>query len=109
MDAHRVLIIDNDLHSAGRLARALKSMGLQVEEASDSRLALEKLHTSCDDFDLIFIEQRMPAFSGIDILKDIQSSNCKSRSSTGSMMQQFMFTQRDLFTNPASCIMRQGS
>jgi diguanylate cyclase (GGDEF)-like protein len=78
MDAHRVLIIDNDLHSAGRLARALKCMGLQVEEASDSRLALEKLHTGCDDFDLIFIEQRMPAFSGIDILKDIQSSNCKS-------------------------------
>jgi diguanylate cyclase (GGDEF)-like protein len=78
MDAHRVLIIDNDLHSAGRLARVLKGMGLQVEEASDSMLALEKLRAGGDEFDLIFIEQRMPARSGIDILKDIQSSNCKS-------------------------------
>jgi len=78
MDAHSVLIIDNDLDNINRLSRALKKMGLHVEEASDSKLALEKLHKSCNDFELIFIEQRMPAFSGIDILKDIQSSNCKS-------------------------------
>ncbi len=78
MDAHRVLIIDNDLHSTGRLSRLLKNMGLLVDEASDARLALEKMHKGRDDFALIFIEQRMPAFSGIDILKNIQSANSKS-------------------------------
>ena len=78
MDTHSVLIIDNDLDNVSKLSRALKKMGLHVEEASDSKLALEKLHKSLNDFDLIFVEQRMPAFSGIDILKDIQSSCYKS-------------------------------
>ena len=78
MDTHSVLIIDNDLDNVSKLSRALKKMGLHVEEASDSKLALEKLHRSLNDFDLIFVEQRMPAFSGIDILKDIQSSCYKS-------------------------------
>jgi diguanylate cyclase (GGDEF)-like protein len=78
MDAHKVLIIDTDVENIRILSRFLNRMGLVVEEASDSKLALEKLHKSCEEFDLIFIEQRMPAFSGIDILKAIQSSNCKS-------------------------------
>src|SRR4030042_674688 len=78
MDTEKVLIIDNELNSMKKLSHSLKKMGLFVEEESDSKLALEKLHKSCNDFDLIFVEQRMPAVSGIDILKDIQSSSCKS-------------------------------
>ena len=78
MTANSVLIIDNDLDNVNKLSRFLKKMGLQVEEASDSKLAREKLHKCLNDFDLIFVEQRMPVCSGIDILKDIQSSSCKS-------------------------------
>lgn len=78
MDAHSVLIIDDDLDNLNKLSRLLKKMGLHVEEASDTKLALEKLHKSLNDFDLIFVEQRMPACSGIDILKDIQFSSYKS-------------------------------
>ena len=78
MDADKALIIDNEYHNMRKLSHSLKKMGFFVEEESDSHLALEKLHKGSNDFDLIFIEQRMPAVSGIDILKDIQSSNCKS-------------------------------
>jgi CheY-like chemotaxis protein len=72
MDTHSVLIIDNDLDNVSKLSRALKKMGLHVEEASDSKLALEKLHKSLNDFDLIFVEQRMPAFSGILVLQELR-------------------------------------
>jgi DNA-binding NtrC family response regulator len=78
MDAHRVLIIDNDPDNIRGLSRSLTRMGLEVEEASDAKFALEKLNKCCTDFDLIFVEQKMPAYSGMDIIKDIQSSNCKS-------------------------------
>jgi len=78
MVAERALIIDNDLKNIIKLSQSLKEMGFFVEEESDCYGALEKIRKGTNEFDLIFIEQNMSTRCGIDILRDIQSSNCKS-------------------------------
>jgi len=78
MVAERAFIIDKEPKSIRSLSFALKKMGFFVEEESDPRSALEKLQNGNGEFDIVFIEQKMPTISGIEILKDLQSSNCKS-------------------------------
>jgi diguanylate cyclase (GGDEF)-like protein len=74
----RALIIDSELKNIKKLSHSLKKMGFWVEEESNPTAALDKIHNGSGDFDMVFIEQRMPTISGIDILRDIQASNCKS-------------------------------
>jgi diguanylate cyclase (GGDEF)-like protein len=78
MVAERALIVDSELKNIKKLSHSLKKMGFWVEGESNSHAAMEKIHNGNGDFDMIFIEQRMPTISGIDILRDIQASNCKS-------------------------------
>ena len=78
MVAERALIIDNDTKNIEKLSKSLKEMGFCVEKESDCYGALEIIRNSSGEFDIIFIEQKMSTRCGIDILRDIQSSNCKS-------------------------------
>jgi len=78
MVAERAFIIDKEPKSIRSLSFSLKKMGFFVEEESDPRSALEKLQNGDVEFDIVFIEQKMPTVSGIEILRDLQSSNCKS-------------------------------
>ncbi|MCK5255639.1 MAG: diguanylate cyclase [Deltaproteobacteria bacterium] len=78
MVAERAFVIDKEPQSVKRLSFSLKKMGFFVEEESDPRSALEKLQNGDVEFDIVFIEQKMPTISGIEILRDLQSSNCKS-------------------------------
>jgi len=78
MATERVLIIDNESKNIRNLSFFLKKMGLFVEEESNPLCALEKLHDGNGEFDILFIEQKLPIISGDKILKDLQSSNCKS-------------------------------
>lgn len=74
----RALIIDNESKSTRNLSFFLKKMGFVVEEETDPFRALEKLHNGDSEYDIILIEQNLPILSGINILKDLQSFNCKS-------------------------------
>ena len=78
MDSKRSLIIDNESQSTRNLSFFLKKMGFLVEEETDPLCALEKLHNGDCEYDIILIEQNLPILSGINILKDLQSFNCKS-------------------------------
>ena len=78
MVVESALIIDEDLRTIRKLSSFLKKMGFFVEEEIDSSSALEKLHNGYAEFDIIFIEQKMPIISGIEILRDLQSFDCKS-------------------------------
>ena len=78
MDTERALIVDSELKNIKKLSHSLKKMGFWVEDESNPTAALDKIHNGTGDFDIIFIEQRMPTISGVDILRDIQASNCKS-------------------------------
>ena len=78
MVADKALIIDNEPKSIAKLSQSLKKMGFLVEEESDCYGALERIRNGNGEFDIIFIEQTMPTRCGLDILRDIQSSNCKS-------------------------------
>ena len=116
----RALIVDSELNSIKRLSNSLKKMGFFVEEAFDSQTALKKIHNGNSDFDMIFIEQRMPTISGIDILKDIQASNCKSSvifmtekpdlNTIISVMQEgaFSFIKKPIYYNKLKDMIRKG-
>ena len=78
MVADKAMIIDNEPKSIAKLSQSLKKMGFFVEEESDCYGALERIRNGNGEFDIIFIEQTMPTRCGLDILRDIQSSNCKS-------------------------------
>lgn len=78
MTTVRTLIIDNESKNTRNLSFFLKKMGFVVEEETDPLCALEKLHNSDSEFDIILIEQNLPILSGINILRDLQSFNCKS-------------------------------
>ena len=78
MVAERAFIIDEEPKSIRSLSFSLKKMGFFVEDESDPRSALGKLQNGDGDFDIVFIEQKMPTISGIEILRNLQSSNCKS-------------------------------
>lgn len=78
MNTERAFIIDSEPKNVRNLASFLKKMGIFVEKESDPFCALEKIHNCKDEFDIIFIEQRLPNLNGIKVLKDLQSSDCKS-------------------------------
>ena len=78
MVAERALIVDCEIKNIKKLSHSLKKMGFLVDEEPNPTAALDKIHNGNGDFDMIFIEQRMPTICGIDILRDIQASNCKS-------------------------------
>lgn len=100
MVTERALIIDNETENIRNLSLFLKKMGFFVEEESDPLYALEQLQNGNGEFDIIFIEQRLPILSGVNILKDLQSIDCKS-------CVIFMTEKPDL--NTAVSILQEGA
>ncbi len=78
MVAERAFIIDKEPESVKRLSVHLKKMGFFVEEESDPRSALKRFKNGSCEFDIIFIEQKMPIISGVDILNELHAADCKS-------------------------------
>ena len=78
MVAERAFIIDKEPESVKRLSFSLKKMGFFVEEESDPRSALKRFKNGSCEFDIIFIEQKMPIIGGVDILSELHAYDCKS-------------------------------
>jgi len=60
----RIMIVDDDLDLAESLADLLKVFGYEVAIATNGRDALQRAQTS--DFDITFMDVRMPVMNGVD-------------------------------------------
>lgn len=68
----RILIADDESSIRFVLREALESQGYNVSECTDGTSALEALET--ENFDLAFLDIRMPGATGIEILERLQTS-----------------------------------
>jgi two-component system response regulator HydG len=66
----RILVVDDELIIRESLAGWLKRAGHDVSAASGGRQALEMIGGS--DYDLVFLDIRMPDLGGLDVLKNIK-------------------------------------
>ena len=68
----RILIADDESSIRFVLREALESQGYTVTESADGTHALEALEA--ENFDLAFLDIRMPGMTGIEILERLQTS-----------------------------------
>jgi two-component system response regulator HydG len=67
----RVLVVDDDTVGRYTLRNLLEEEGLEVDEAADGQMALDKLATA--EFDLILSDLRMPRMDGMEFLRRTQA------------------------------------
>jgi len=63
----RILVADDDPASIDLLTSFLRSLGFQVEAASDGNRALEMGFSG--DFQLVILDVHMPMYDGVEVLK----------------------------------------
>jgi CheY-like chemotaxis protein len=66
----RILVVDDEPMVRQAFQLTLEAKGHRVALAEDARAAIRRL--SQDRFDLIFLDVRLPDFSGAEVLKDIK-------------------------------------
>lgn len=69
----KILIIDDELTLRQTLARILQRVGYEVTAAESGEQGLAFLKTT--DFDLVYLDIRMPGLSGLEVLDLIHSSH----------------------------------
>ncbi|MDD2922005.1 MAG: response regulator transcription factor [Anaerolineales bacterium] len=72
MNAAHILIIDDEAALRQSLARILQQAGFEVTTAENAEQGFSFIETA--NFDLIFMDLRMPGMAGLDALKLIHSS-----------------------------------
>jgi DNA-binding NtrC family response regulator len=65
----RILVADDDPLVRDTLAEVLSSFGCQVDSRSDGQEALDAIKDEA--YDVIFLDYRMPALNGIEVLREI--------------------------------------
>lgn len=65
------LIIEDDKDLANIFAEALRGIGFEVENATDGKIAREKLSAGNPPF-LILLDMHLPHISGKDLLREIK-------------------------------------
>ncbi len=71
--AGKILIIDDELTLRQTLARILQRVGFEVTAAETGEQGLAFLETT--DFDLVYLDIRMPGLSGLEVLDLIHASH----------------------------------
>ncbi len=66
----QILVVDDELIVRESLVGWMKRAGHNVDAASGGHLALEMIGRN--EYDLVFLDIRMPDLSGLDVLKDIK-------------------------------------
>lgn len=69
----RILVVDDELIVRESLIGWLKKGGYDVDSASSGAEALERLKEK--EYDLVFIDIKMPDMNGIDVLKNLKESS----------------------------------
>jgi DNA-binding response OmpR family regulator len=72
-NAGRILIIDDELTLRQTLARILQRVGFEVTAAETGNQGLAFLETT--DFDLVYLDIRMPGLSGLEVLDLIHANH----------------------------------
>lgn len=71
----KILLVDDNLLNLQMTSKIIKQYGSKVVTAETGYEALDKLQTQ--DFDLIFLDLRLPDISGIDIVKKLRQKNSR--------------------------------
>ena len=66
----QILVVDDELIVRESLVGWMKRAGRNVDAASGGHQALEMIN--CNEYDLVFLDIRMPDLSGLDALKNIK-------------------------------------
>jgi two-component system response regulator QseB len=67
----RILLVEDDHLLADSLAQALKADGYFVDWLGDGKLAASLLRI--EKFDLVILDQRLPGFSGLELLRQMRA------------------------------------
>ncbi len=73
MSAGRILVVDDDPQIRRVLKVTLSGQGLEVDDAKNGDVALEKIRDA--RFDLVLLDINMPGMNGLDVCRQIRSSS----------------------------------
>ncbi len=71
----RILVVDDEPDFARMVAKALRAVGHQVDEALDARNAI-KLHRE-HSYDMVVVDLRMPDMTGLELLQYLKARDKK--------------------------------
>ena len=74
----KILIVDDESNIRLMLRLALRASGHEVETAADGSEALEQWGDG-RDFDLVLLDQRMPAMDGLEVLRAMKERNANAK------------------------------
>lgn len=69
----RVLLIDDDTVIRNTLERHLRSKGMEVEQAKNGAIGLERLLQTMTPFDFVIVDLHMPIMDGFDFVAEVRS------------------------------------
>jgi two-component system response regulator AtoC len=70
--AQQVLIVDDEKNLREGLAELVASEGFAVSQAANGQVALDLLRKNNSEYDVIFLDVRMPLVDGIEVLRTVQ-------------------------------------
>ncbi len=70
--SERVMVVDDEPAVAAMAGEALRALGYEVEEFTDSRKALREFREDPERFDLVLTDQTMPHFTGSQLRASMQ-------------------------------------
>jgi DNA-binding response OmpR family regulator len=73
--AHRILIVDDEPNVRLVLRTALEAARYRVVEAEDGALALARLKTNAEPYDLVLLDLLMPRMDGMELLRQLRTSD----------------------------------
>lgn len=73
----RILVVEDEEALALGVSDALEMVGFKVETALDGNTALDRLRD--EEFDLVVLDLMLPGTNGLDVLKELRSTNQTTR------------------------------
>ena len=75
MSIEKILVVDDDDLSRSYLSEALQRNGYSVDNASDGQEAVSL--TDKQNYDMIFLDMRMPRMGGLKVLERVKKTQRK--------------------------------
>ena len=72
---HRILVVDDEAGIRDLLERTLVMAAYDVDTMSDAMSALEQLRATCDAYNLVIADLRMPGMDGLTLIREVKQIN----------------------------------